>query len=285
MNAFTVDVEDWYHQIGTGSRHLEKENWPNLKPRVVESTNRILDMLGHNNIKGTFFFLGYVAKANPGLVRRAYNEGHEIASHGLMHDTISKLGKDELYNDLSISKKIIEDIIGDRIYGYRAPSFSIVSKTEWAYEQIAKAGYRYSSSVFSSPRINGGWSGFNKPAIISTNQGDILEIPVITGRGLYKLLPPVGGGYFRLSPLWHTKRFLEENKRNIIFYIHPRDIDAGQPIIDMSRIRKFRAYCGIKSCESKLSEILSKYYWGKLIDIYRIQIAKMIQSPSLANKC
>jgi polysaccharide deacetylase family protein (PEP-CTERM system associated) len=278
MHAFTIDVEDWYHQIDTGCPQVRIDNWKNLEDRADWSTNILLDMLAESNVKATLFFLGYIAQKYPQLTTRAVSEGHEIASHGMHHQPLGELKPSSFFEDITRSKEIIENQSGAAVVGYRAPSFSLTEQTVWAYTELARAGYKYSSSVFSTKRAKGGWGDVSKPTVFYTPTGKILELPIPTGGGLYKLLPPVGGGYFRLCPLFYFRSFMKRNDKSI-FYIHPRDLDKGQPLIPMSPFRRFRAYTGIGSCEDKLRIITNKYQWGRIDQIYAKKLAE-ITSPT-----
>lgn len=282
-NAFSIDVEDWYHQIGNPHPPYQRENWDKNTPRIEDSFHRLLGILDEFGVKGTMFFLGYIADKYPHLVKLAADAGHEIASHGWWHEPLHSQSPEEFYNDIADTKHLLEDLTGTEIKGYRAPSFSLTDKTQWAYVQLAKAGYSYSSSVYPAKRADGGWPGINLPQKINTLYGTVTELPIALAPWPWSSFSPFGGGYFRLfpAPYFYIMHKMINNKP-LNFYIHPRDIDKGQPPTVASSLRKLRADMGIQGCENKLRKILNKYEWGRIDEVYKSHLSSSTLFPSLS---
>jgi polysaccharide deacetylase family protein (PEP-CTERM system associated) len=259
---FSVDVEDWFHILDLPSTPGLSE-WDALPSRVERNFARLLDILAEKQVRMTCFFLGWVARKYPHLVRRALNLGHELASHGYAHELVYKMRAQEFFEDASQAKRAIEDAAGCQVAGYRASGFSVTHETPWFFEKLAEAGYRYDSSVFPAKRGHGGMSGARYfPYQIGTPSGELTEFP-ITVTGVFGV--PVclfGGGYLRLAPWPLIKRgaarVLAEG-RPVVFYLHPREIDPGQPRLDMGLWRRFKSYVNLDTTEEKLKHILSTF--------------------------
>ncbi|MCT4593974.1 MAG: DUF3473 domain-containing protein [Anaeromicrobium sp.] len=268
-NFFTVDVEDWF-QVENLKEVILVDDWEKNKLRVKNSTNRILKLLDKTNTKATFFILGWIAERVPDLVLEIYKRGHEVASHGYGHQLVYNLSKQEFTNDLKKSKDILENIINDRIYGYRAPSFSI---TEWSLDVLKEEGFLYDSSMFlvsghdrySKLNIN-----LNGGGAIKELDNGIKEICISTNSVLGKKLPWGGGGYFRLIPYGIFKRGFKRSIRQNdggVFYCHPWEIDADQPTVDNIRPSyRFRHYYGLEQTEKKLEGLLTDFKFGRIKD-------------------
>lgn len=266
MNVLTVDVEE-YFQVEAFSGSINKKDWEKYPTRVEEQTCHLLNLLDSYEIKGTFFVLGWLAERNPALVRNIHEAGHEIASHGFEHTMITKMTTEEFRSDIRRSKNILEKITGTEIKGYRAPTFSIVKKTSWAYAILQEEGYRYSSSVFPVRHDRYGWPEFGvKPKkVISSDKGDLWEVPLSVGFIGPMKVPFGGGGYLRLYPLFLTKRFLRNHIRNrnpVHVYIHPWELDWQQPAIHASFLQKFRHRVGIAKMEERLKELFRSLPFG-----------------------
>jgi polysaccharide deacetylase family protein (PEP-CTERM system associated) len=259
-NAFSVDVEE-YFQVEAFSDLIEKRDWDKIPPRAEEQTKRILELLDTFKVRGTFFALGWLAERNPKLIREIHEAGHEIASHGFEHKMVSNMTPTEFRNDIRKSKTILEGITKNEVHGYRAPTFSIVEKTSWAYEILLEEGYRYSSSVFPIHHDRYGWPGFGQEPrnMASNGKGEIWEIPMSVGTiGPFRI-PFGGGGYLRLYPLFLTRALfgnLEKEGKSAMLYMHPWELDTAHPRVQAPLSRRLRHYSGIRRMEKKLVTLL-----------------------------
>ncbi len=263
-HCFSVDVEDWYHVENLASA-LPSDKWAGCERRVRQNMERLLSLLEEENLKATCFILGAVAREFPGLVKLISENGHEIASHGEDHKRITAHNKESFRGTVDNLKKHLEDLSGQEVIGYRAPTFSIMNETWWALEILAECGYRYDSSVFPFKRERYGVEGAPvDPYKISLENGSTLvEFPPSVIDLGFKTLPIAGGGYFRLYPAWFTNwavNRLEKNGRVFCFYMHPWEIDPGQPRIEqVSFLNKKMHYLNLHSTEKKLRKVLKKY--------------------------
>lgn len=257
---FTIDVEEYYHICGTKSAPPLSE-WDKLPVTVEKNLLKLLDVFNNYNVKTTCFFLGYIAKKHPHLVKETLRQGHEIASHGMYHDVVYNMTEQQFGNDIADAKHLLEDITGKEIIGYRSPSFSATGKTPWFFEALIKAGYKYDSSVFPANRSDGGMkSDMSKPAFINTANGKIFEFPISTTPILGKNFCFFGGGYLRLFPvnvILNRAAKLKENDIPVLYYIHPREIDPHHPRLKMSIIKNFKTYVNLNSVQTKLDKIIS----------------------------
>nr|WP_315231419.1 XrtA system polysaccharide deacetylase [uncultured Albidiferax sp.] len=265
-NALTIDVED-YFQVSAFAPYIARSSWKDCECRVEENVNKILEILSCHEVKATFFTLGWIAERYPKLVKDIVSEGHELASHGYGHERASDLSEKEFFIDIDSSKKILEDISGVQVIGYRAPSFSIGAGNFWAFECLERAGYRYSSSIYPIKHDHYGMPNFSRyPVQISDN---FLEIPITTVQFFNRNLPSSGGGYFRLFPYSLSKWLLNQinNKENnpAIFYFHPWEIDINQPrVMGINRKTKFRHYVNIHKMEDRLNKLLNDFHWNRM---------------------
>lgn len=278
---FSVDVEDWFH-IPDISNTPELPEWESFPSRVETNFMNLLDIFGQKNAKVTCFFLGWVAKKFPHLVREAKRRGHEIASHGYSHKLAYEMNKDDFLQDVRKAKSTIEDISGEAVLGYRAPGFSITKNTPWFFDILMDAGYMYDSSVFPTPREFGGLKT-NKyaPYVINSNSNHIIEFPITAIELFGKPCCFFGGGYLRLSPYFIIRkmclRVIKEN-RPVVFYIHPREIDPDQPRLKMGMQRRFNSYVNLKSTKSKIVRILDQFKvttFAKFIEESNILVKEM----------
>jgi polysaccharide deacetylase family protein (PEP-CTERM system associated) len=225
-SAFTVDVEDG---VSIAMRDVFGKTVPQTN-RVIENTQKILDLLAARKVKGTFFILGQVAKAFPDLVKSIANAGHEIGVHGYDHWQFFKMTPEQAKDELSTAKKLLEDLTGKTIQGHRAPAFSVSRETAWALDVIAECGFTYDSSIVPGNGARYGWPGFTKNMVkLSTLSGNqLIEVPISTTRMLGKDIPFSGGGYLRLFPFAFTKRAFQKHTKNrpVIHYMHPYELDT-----------------------------------------------------------
>lgn len=261
INILSIDVEEYFH-----ANNIQKvvpiSSWESLPSRVVDSTKIILDLLEKKSIKATFFILGYVAKKHPNLVKEIASLGHEIASHGFMHQLVYEQTPDQFFEDIHSSKLLLEEIIGKPVIGYRAPSFSITDKSPWAYSQLCKAGYKYDSSRYPiwHPRYNNlGQS--TEPETIKTENGEIIIYPLATASleifGKKIPCPIAGGAYWRLLPFSYIKWGMKKASSTFnVYYIHPWEFDFEQPRFDqLSKITQYRHHGGSKNFIKRLDII------------------------------
>jgi polysaccharide deacetylase family protein (PEP-CTERM system associated) len=281
-NALTIDVED-YFQVSAFAPYIRRDEWNGRECRVEANVDRILEMLAARRTQATFFTLGWVAERYPGLVRRIVEGGHELASHGYGHERASDLDRRALTEDVTRAKKILEDISGTPVLGYRAPSFSIGRANLWAFDVLWSAGYRYSSSIY--PIRHDHYGMPDSPRFAYRVGEGLLEVPVTTVRLLSRNLPGSGGGYFRLLPYavsrWLLRRVNETDRESAVFYFHPWEIDPGQPrIAGIDAKTKFRHYVNIARTESRLRQLLQDFSWGRMDHIFLPRASSASAAPT-----
>jgi polysaccharide deacetylase family protein (PEP-CTERM system associated) len=270
-NALTVDVED-YFQVSAFAPHIPRTDWDRRECRVERNVERILDLLDEHGARATFFTLGWVAERYPALVRSMVGRGHELASHGYAHERVTDLSESAFSADVTRSKAILEDVGGVAVAGYRAPSFSIGAGNLWAFDALARAGYRYSSSVY--PVRHDHYGMPDAPRFAYAVRAGLLEVPPTTSRLFSHNLPSSGGGYFRLMPYalsrWMLRRVNAVDGEPTVFYFHPWEIDAGQPRVPgIDRKTRFRHYLNIDRMEGRLRRLLSDFRWDRMDHVFR----------------
>jgi polysaccharide deacetylase family protein (PEP-CTERM system associated) len=272
LNAFTVDVED-YFQVSAFESDISRSTWNEMPSRVVANTHRILELLGRNQVQGTFFILGFVARKFPGLVRQIHAAGHEVASHSHWHRLIYTQTPEQFRADLRQSKAALEDAIGHPVTAFRAPSFSITRRSLWALEVLVEEGFLSDSSVFPTHHDRYGIPGA-QPTIhtLQTPSGPLVEFPPTVARYGKLALPVGGGGYFRLYPYSLSRlllsRVARRERRPFMFYVHPWEVDPGQPRLRAgSRLSRFRHYVNLASTERKLDRLLQDFPFGRMCDV------------------
>jgi polysaccharide deacetylase family protein (PEP-CTERM system associated) len=269
-NALTIDVED-YFQVSAFAPYIARSDWDQRECRVERNVERILAMLDEHAAKATFFTLGWIAERYPLLIRRIAAEGHEVASHGYGHERASDLSESAFATDIESAKKLLEDLSGTAVNGYRAPSFSIGTANLWAFDCLARAGYRYSSSVY--PIRHDHYGMPDSPRFAHQVNPALIEVPITTLRMFSRNLPSSGGGYFRLLPYalsrWMLQRVNNRERESAIFYFHPWEIDTGQPRIPgIDNKTRFRHYLNIGRMEGRLNRLLHDFRWGRMDDIF-----------------
>ena len=270
-NALTVDVED-YFQVSAFADSIDHKDWGNHPLRVEKNTQRLLDMFDEHSVKATFFILGWVAERTNGLVREIAARGHEIASHGYSHQLVYNQSPDIFRDETVRSKNILEDITQAKVRGYRAASYSITKRSMWALDILAEAGFEYDSSIFPVRHDRYGIPDAPEyPYRLETPQGySLIEFPLSTAKIFRFRLPIAGGGYFRLYPYWLSKAGLKQinyRKKPFIFYLHPWEIDPGQPRISASWLSRFRHYNNLNKCESRLGKLLSEFSFNTVENV------------------
>jgi polysaccharide deacetylase family protein (PEP-CTERM system associated) len=269
-NALTVDVED-YFQVSALAPHIARGDWDRIPCRVERNVERILELLAEASAQATFFTLGWIAERHPQLVRRIVEAGHEVASHGYGHVRIQEQTPTEFAQDIRRAKTLLEDLAGTEVKGYRAPSFSIGQSTLWAFDQIAEAGYRYSSSVY--PVRHDLYGMPQAPRFPYRPRGDLLEIPVSTVRVLNRNLPAGGGGYFRLLPYTLSRALIRRvnsfDRQPSVFYFHPWEIDWQQPRVPGTTPKtRFRHYVNLRRTEPRLRRLLRDFRWRRMDEVF-----------------
>ena len=271
-NAMTVDVED-YFQVSAFAAHIPRESWESIPCRVERNIDRILTLLDERQAKATFFTLGWIAERYPAMVKRIVSNGHELASHGWAHQRVSDQKPQEFLDDIVRSKSLLEDISGQKILGYRAPSFSIGSNTLWALDLLEEAGYRYSSSIYPIQHDHYGMPNAPRFAFYPKNNGGLLELPVTTVRLFKRNIPAGGGGYFRLWPYtfshWLLQRINHLEKQSAIFYFHPWEIDYEQPRQQgINAKTRFRHYFNLRHMEKRVKALTRDFSWDRMDRIF-----------------
>lgn len=268
VNGLSVDVEDWF-QVGAFESVIARGEWDGLASRVEDNVLAILDLFAAADVKATFFTLGWVARRNPALLRRIAEAGHEVASHGYDHARVFKFDRKEFAADIEKARKVIEDAAGVAVTGYRAPSFSIDSRTPWAYMELAEQGYAYSSSVAPVVHDHYGWSDAPRFAFRPLPWSDLVEIPVTTAILGGRRVAAGGGGFFRVLPYafsrWAIRQVNRREGRPAVFYFHPWEIDPAQPRVGNAPIRsRLRHYTNLAVMADKLRELVHEFAWGRM---------------------
>ncbi len=267
----TVDVED-YFQVSAFEKYIRKDGWNSLGLRVETNVERILSIFAEQNISATFFMLGWIAERCPAMVRRIIDSGHELASHGYAHVRIAQQQQDEFREDITKTRKLLEDIGGVPVIGYRAASFSINSKEHWAHNELQQAGYQYSSSIY--PVRHDLYGVPDAPRFpYRPNNGELLEIPLTTLAVSGLRIPCAGGGYFRLFPYalsrWLINRINTHEEKPCVFYFHPWELDVEQPRQeDLDWKTKFRHYNNLGRMEGRLKNLVRDFEWGRMDNIF-----------------
>ncbi len=274
-NAMTVDVEDWFQVQGFAGT-ISRGTWDGLERRVEANTDRILGMFADAGISATFFTLGWVAERHPALVKRIVAAGHELASHGYWHRLAHEQTPADFAEDVGSARKLLEDIGGVSVVGYRAPTFSINTRNPWAFDVLTEQGYRYSSSIYPVRHDLYGVPG--APRFPYRPNGVLLEIPMTTVRAAGRNFPCAGGGYFRLLPYVvyraALQRFNRRERTAGIFYTHPWEIDAGQPRVAAApRMAKFRHYLNLSLMPARLTRLLRDFAWNRVDHVFAEALA------------
>jgi len=271
VNAMSVDVED-YFQVSAFEEQISREDWDRLPARVEQNTERILDLFDRHGVKATFFVLGWVAERHPGLVRRIVERKHELASHGYSHVRATDQEPAQFREDVSRTKKLLEDIGGCSVRGYRAASYSIGAENLWALDALQEALYQYSSSIY--PIHHDHYGMPQAPRFPFRYRGNgLLEIPITTVRLFKYNVPCGGGGYFRLFPYrvtrWAIDRVNRREGRSTVFYFHPWEIDPQQPRVEgVSGKTRIRHYLNLERMQSRLERLLTDFRWDRMDRVF-----------------
>lgn len=260
MNVLTFDVEEWFHLLDfDATRGVEQ--WDQYEVRIYENVERILNLLEETNTKATFFVIGWVAKNYPDIVQRIA-EKYEIGSHTMTHQLVWQQSPQEFRKDVEASVKLLEDITGQKVTSFRAPGFSIRESEKYAFETLHELGITTDCSVFPAQHAHGGMPSYTEqvPSLVKYNGIQIEEFPVTYKEIAGKHLIYSGGGYFRLFPYSLIKKWSKEQDKYLMSYIHPRDLDGGQPVLEgLPLSRRFKSYVGVKKAENKLRQYLTDF--------------------------
>ncbi|HET6183083.1 MAG TPA: XrtA system polysaccharide deacetylase [Acetobacteraceae bacterium] len=269
-NAMTVDVED-YFQVQALAHRIPRESWESLPARVEANVEAILALFDRHRARATFFTLGWIAARHPGLVRRIVACGHELASHGWDHRRADLMDPPEFRADVGRARRTLEDIGGVAVRGYRAPTFSIGARNQWAFAILESEGYAYSSSV--NPIRHDLYGMPDAPRLpYRPPGGALVEIPMTTLRAFGRNIPCSGGGLFRLLPypaFQMALRQVNRTGRAGVFYFHPWEIDPGQPRIPECGLRsRLRHYTNLHRMKDKLDRLLGAFAWGRMDEVF-----------------
>lgn len=284
-NAFTVDVEDFF-QVAAFRHQIDPADWHRYPLRVVDNTLRILDWMDSRGIRGTFFVLGWVARQAPALVREILRRGHEVASHGFGHQLIYEIGPARFREDIRQARTLLEDAGGERVCGYRAPSYSVTARSLWALDILIEEGFSWDSSIYPIVHDLYGIPGARRfPHRIKRPAGEIREFPITThewrlGRTRVRI-PVGGGGYLRLLPApWVRRAFEQINRQEgqpAILYVHPWEIDPGQPRVRAPWRSRFRHYLNLHRTLDKLDYLARHLAFAPVRDV----LAETAEEPEI----
>jgi len=271
-HVLSFDIEEHF-QVAAFWSVARRREWDQLASRVEHNTRKIADLLSEHSTKATFFVLGWVAERHPDIVKDLVQQGHEIASHGYGHELVHTQTPTQFREDVRRSKQILEDLIGRPVMGYRAPSFSITSQTEWAISVLIEEGYRYDSSIYNRFRGTEG-SRVTRAGTyqLKTEAGTIWEVSPSTMNACGLQLPVAGGGYFRLFPYAASKMFLknlEKQGSQLVMYLHPWELDPEQPRMDGPVLSKVRHYLNLGKTEQRLRWLLKDFSFAPINEVIR----------------
>jgi polysaccharide deacetylase family protein (PEP-CTERM system associated) len=266
----TVDVEDYFH-VTAFAKTLDRSRWDQLEYRATANTERVLAIFAEANVKATFFVLGWVAQRAPALIRAIAAAGHEVACHGMSHQLVYKQSRDVFFKETRDSKSMLEDLVGAKVRGYRAASYSITQQSLWALDVLMELGFEYDSSIFPVRHdIYGMRHAPRRP--FRPGVGELLEVPLTTVEVLGNRLPCGGGGYFRILPYaffkWALTRVNNVDRLPSVFYFHPWEIDPAQPRLPGGWRSRFRHYYNLKQTEPRLRRLLSEFAWDRMDRVF-----------------
>lgn len=274
VNAMSVDVEE-YFQVSAFDRVVSRASWDTLDSRVVRNTHQLLDLFDHSGVTATFFVLGWIAERHPQLVREIAARGHEVASHGYHHQLVYMLTRQQFREDVRAAKAALENATGRPVFGFRAPSYSIITSSLWALDILIEEGYRYDTSVFPIHHDRYGIPGAPRHSHrIERASGTLIEMPASTVRVGSVNLPIAGGGYFRLLPYawtqWGIRRVNAAERAPVVFYMHPWEIDPEQPRMAVGPATRWRHYGGLERTAQRLTRLLQEFRFDTVASVLNI---------------
>lgn len=281
QNIFTVDLEEWFVVEALSGRY-QPDDWGSLDSLVVKNSLKLLELLNRYNVSATWFVLGWCADRHPDLIQEIFSAGHEIACHSYYHRRVDLLGRDRFKKDTEMAVNAILKATGVLPYGYRAPSWSINHSVPWAFETLAEMGFLYDSSVFPIKHDIYGWPDGPRHLFKMefASGASLYELPATTYRVLGRNLPVAGGGYFRHSPYWYSKKVIETLNRAghpVVFYIHPWEIDPDLPRIEgLSAVQRFRTYSSTTILRYKIERLLNDFSFTTASDYMKLFQKKRI---------
>jgi len=271
----SFDVEEHYRIEAAAGLAVSEDLKEHYRDRMDVTTRWLLDTLGERGVAATFFVVGEIARTNPDLVRAIHRAGHEVASHGWDHRRVHHFTPATFREDVRRSKDALEQVTGEAVAGYRAPTFSITRETAWALDVLAEEGFDYDSSIYpvyhdryGIPEVPRG------PFVVRAGRHEILELPPATLRFLGANLPVGGGGYFRLFPLFVLDHALTQLQRTCqpsvsMLYFHPWEFDTEQSHLRLGVLNRFRTYVGIRRAGQRLLTLLERHKFHRTIDVVR----------------
>jgi len=271
MNALTIDVEEWF-QVANLREIISYEQWDKCESRVLLNIATILNLLSIYNVKATFFILGWIAEKQPDVVRMIQENGHEIATHGYSHRSVTELSREEFKIEIEKSVEILEKISGQQVMGFRAPNYSIIPNTIWAYQVLKSLGFKYDSSIFPVKHDRYGFLTAPRfPFFIDLKEhGELIEFPMSTIRILGSNIPVAGGAYLRFYPYWFIRmaiRKLNHDEKPAIVYLHPWEIDVDQPRLKLNYKSRFRHYGNLMMTRQKFVNLLEDFEFGPIREV------------------
>ena len=261
-NFLTIDVED-YFQVAAFADIVSPDNWDSMEQRVSAPVERLLQTLDKHGVKATFFIVGWTAEKHPGIVRAIAAHGHEIGCHSYWHRKVYEMTPEAFRADTRRARQVLENLSGRKITAYRAPSYSITAKSMWAIDILKEEGFTADSSIF--PIVHDMYGIPDAPRFRhELPQKGIEEFPLSTAVIFGRRIPVSGGGYFRLFPYWFTKTALKRINRQenqpFVFYIHPWELDPGQPRFKNARLlSRFRHYNNLGKTRERFERLLSDF--------------------------
>jgi polysaccharide deacetylase family protein (PEP-CTERM system associated) len=283
VHVFSVDVEEYFH-VSAFEGVISPRAWDSLPSRLQLGLDQLLELLGEAGARGTFFTLGWVATKHPDLVKGIVAAGHEVASHGYSHRRVVTQSPQEFREDVRRSKLVLEQVTGQPVDGYRAPSFSIVRESEWALDVLAEEGFRYDSSRYPIHRSGYGSPHVSPdPHVVRTPSGTMLELPMTVLRVGSLRVPAAGGGWFRQFPLRLTTMALKQYERrgaHGMFYIHPWELDPGQPRQPVGRLTSVRHYRGLGATRRRLHALLARFRFDSVRSVYDSTLSALGSAPA-----
>lgn len=272
VNAFTIDFEDWYHGI-----EIPLERWDGFEDRIARSGRLLLQRLDEAKVRATFFVLGHLAERHPGLVREIAAAGHEIGTHGWSHSMVYQLTPETFAAELRRSIEVIESLSGRPVLGHRAPYFSITKASLWAFDELARAGLRYDSSVFPVVNYRYGIPDAPRwPYDVAADGRRLKEFPISTVRMFGQNLPIAGGAYFRIFPYAVTKlafQMLNRERKPAVFYLHPWELDPDHPRIPLPRRVAATHYANLAATDRRLQRLLRDFAFAPMGEVLGIAAA------------
>lgn len=283
LNAMTVDVEDYFH-VSAFADVVTRDDWERLESRVERNTDRLLALFEYADVRATFFVLGWVAERFPQLIRRIGEHGHELASHSFDHGLVYDKTPDSFRADLRRAARAIGEATGVQVTGYRAPSYSVTTRSLWALDVLAEEGYAFDSSVYPIHHDRYGIPSWpRRIERLERRDGTLWELPGSTVRVAGSNLPMGGGGYFRLLPYRWTsmgiRRLNTQETHPAIFYLHPWEIDPDQPRLSAGLVSRWRHYTNLHRTEPRLRRLLKEFRFGTIADVLSAQATSDAPTP------